>query len=240
MNSPTSSILVIEDDPQLQRFLHTSLDAHGYRVTLASTGREGLQRITTLQPDVVLLDLGLPDMDGVELVTRVRQWSSMPILVVSSRGREEDKIAALDHGADDYVTKPFGMGELLARIRAAMRHAIRFEGGDAVYRSGPIEVDVVRREVRRNGEVVRLSRKEYELLRYFVQHADRVITHEPVLKAVWGPAQAHETQYLRVFVGRLRQKLETDPSRPQLLVTESGVGYRLRTLPVERDQTRSD
>ncbi|MBM3486854.1 MAG: response regulator transcription factor [Alphaproteobacteria bacterium] len=231
MTDDPSSILVIEDEGQLQRLLQTSLEAHGYRAVVVGSGREALLRITASFPDVVLLDLGLPDMDGVELVTRVRQWSDTPILIVSSRDREEDKIAALDQGANDYVTKPFSMGELLARIRATLRQRMKRDGGDILYRSAGLEFDSQRREVRRNGEIVRLSRKEYELLRYFVLNADRVMTHEPALKAVWGPAQAHETQYLRVFVGRLRQKLERDPAQPELLVTESGVGYRLRTLP---------
>ncbi len=230
MTETLGRILVVEDDPQLRRFLCTSLGAHGYQGVEAEGGRQALGLITTEKLDAVLLDLGLPDLDGTEVVAQVRQWSQIPIIVVSSRTDERDKIAALDQGADDYVTKPFSMAELLARLRAALRHGLRREGVEPVWRSGPVEVDLARREVRKAGEPVRLSRKEYELLRYFVLHADRLVTHETVLAAVWGPAQARETQYLRVFVGRLRQKIEPDPARPALLVTEPGVGYRLRTI----------
>jgi two-component system, OmpR family, KDP operon response regulator KdpE len=230
MNSAPTRILVVEDDPSLRRFLCTSLDAHGYGVSEVATGQEALRRIPLDRPDVVVLDLGLPDLDGVDLVGRVREWSEMPIIVVSSRDSEASKIQALDRGADDYVTKPFSMGELLARIRAALRHRLRQQGVEPIWRSGPIEVDLTRREVRKDGAPVRLTPREYDLLRFFVVHADRVVTHEQVLKEVWGQAQIHETQYLRVFVGRLRQKIEPDPAQPHLLVTESGVGYRLRTL----------
>ncbi len=230
MSDRLGRILVVEDDPQLRRFLCTSLDAHGYAGIEAENGRQALGLITTEKLDAILLDLGLPDLDGTELVSQVRQWSQIPIIVVSSRTDEQDKIAALDRGADDYVTKPFSMAELLARIRAALRHGLRRAGVEPVWRSGPVEVDLAQREVRKDGRPIRLSRKEYELLRYFVLHADRLVTHEPVLTAVWGQAQAHETQYLRVFVGRLRQKIEPDPVRPTLLVTEPGVGYRLRTV----------
>jgi two-component system KDP operon response regulator KdpE len=231
MNDAAEKILIVEDDPQLRRFLMTSLDAHGYAVDEAETGRRALGLITVGNFDCVLLDLGLPDTDGAEIVPKVREWSRVPIIVVSSRTGEEDKIAALDAGADDYVTKPFSMAELLARIRAALRHGLQQQTPESTYWSGGLEVDLARREVRRRGEAVRLSRKEYELLRYFVLNADRLVTHEPVLKAVWGPAQAKESQYLRVFVGRLRKKIEDDPARPALLVTEPGIGYRLRSLP---------
>jgi two-component system KDP operon response regulator KdpE len=230
MNSGRERILVVEDDPALRRFLRTSLDACGYAVSDVATGQEALGRIALDRPDVVVLDLGLPDIDGVDIVARVREWSETPIIVVSSRDAEASKILALDRGADDYVTKPFSMGELLARIRAALRHRLRRQGVEPVWRSGPIEVDLTRREVRRDGAPVRLTPREYDLLRFLVVHADRVVTHQQVLKEVWGQAQIHETQYLRVFVGRLRQKLEADPAQPHLLVTESGVGYRLRTL----------
>ena len=233
MNSSRERVLVIEDDPALRRFLRTSLDACGYAVSDVETGRDALKRMTVEQPDVVLLDLGLPDIDGVDVVVRLREWSETPIIVISSRDSEASKITALDRGADDYVTKPFGMGELLARIRASMRHRLRREGVAPVWRSGRVEVDLARREVRRDGMPVRLTPREYDLLRFLVVHADRVVTHQQVLKEVWGQAQIHETQYLRVFVGRLRQKLEADPAQPHLLVTESGVGYRLRTLDPE-------
>jgi two-component system KDP operon response regulator KdpE len=230
MSELQGRILVVEDDAQLRRFLRTSLDAHGYEAVEAENGRRAVALMTTERLDAVLLDLGLPDLDGVEVVRQVRQWSQIPIIVVSSRTGEDDKIAALDQGADDYVTKPFSMAELLARIRAAIRHGLKREGVEPIWRSGPLEVDLARRVVKLGDAPVRLSRKEYELLRYFVVHADKLVTHEPVLKEIWGPAQAHETQYLRVFVGRLRQKIEPDPAQPTLLVTEPGVGYRLRTL----------
>ena len=231
MTEALGRVLIVEDDEPLRRFLRTSLSVHGYHVVEAIDGRGALALLSTERLDAVLLDLGLPDMDGRDVVAEVRQWSQIPIVVVSSRSSEDEKIAALDQGADDYVTKPFSMGELLARLRAAIRHGLRQQGIEPVYRSGPLEIDLARRTVLRNGEVVRLSRKEFELLRYFVSHADRLVMHEPALIEIWGPAQAKETQYLRVFVARLRQKIEIDPARPNLLVTEPGVGYRLRTLP---------
>jgi two-component system KDP operon response regulator KdpE len=230
MSSAPAHILVVEDDPALRRFLRTSLDACGYAVSDVATGQEALGRMALDRPDVMVLDLGLPDVDGVDLVARVREWSETPIIVVSSRDSDASKIMALDRGADDYVTKPFSMGELLARIRTALRHRLHRQGVEPVWRSGPLEVDLTRREVRRQGAPLRLTPREYDLLRFFVLHADRVVTHQQVLKAVWGQAHIHETQYLRVFVGRLRQKIEPNPAQPHLLVTESGVGYRLRTL----------
>ena len=233
MSDRLGRILLVEDDAPLRRFLRTSLDAHGYAVVEAADGRQALAFATREKLDAMLLDLCLPDIEGNQVVTAVRQWSQIPIVIVSSRTDEKDKIAALDQGADDYVTKPFLMGELLARLRAALRRGLRNDALAPIYRSGPLEVDLVRRVVRRQGQPIRLSRKEYDLLRFFVRYAERLVTHEIVLKEVWGPAQVHETQYLRVFVARLRQKIETDPRRPTLLVTEPGVGYRLRTLPPE-------
>ncbi|MBF0305590.1 MAG: response regulator transcription factor [Alphaproteobacteria bacterium] len=223
-------VVVVEDDPQMMRFLETGLDAHGYLVHAAGTGREGLAAITRESPDVVVVDLGLPDMDGSELVARVREWSRVPVIVLSVRDGAGSKIAVLDLGADDYVTKPFDMGELLARIRAALRNRIQSGGAAPLFRSGDIEVDLVRRLVRRRGEEVRVSPREYDLLKALVSHAGMVVTHQMLLDAIWGERQADYINYLRIFIGRLRHKLEGDPSRPRLITTEPGVGYRLRIL----------
>ncbi len=182
----------------------------------------------TERPELVLLDLGLPDMDGLEVIHRLREWSTVPIIVVSVRGQEAEKIEALDGGADDYVTKPFGMGELLARLRAALRHRLQAEVEEPVFRTGGLTVDLLRRVVTVDGQEVKLTPKEYDLLRLLVTHAGKVITHQQLLREVWGPGSVYETHYLRVYIGQLRQKLEPDPARPHYLLTESGVGYRLR------------
>lgn len=223
-------ILVIDDEPQIRRFLRTSLSAHGYQVMEAARGQDAMVLVTTERPDVVILDLGLPDMDGLEVISRVREWSKMPIIVLSVRGQEHDKIAALDGGADDYVTKPFGMGELLARIRAALRHRRQAEADEPVFRSGGLMVDLARRVVTVDGHEVKLTPREYDLLRVLVMHAGKVITHRHLLREVWGPASEYETHYLRVYVGQLRQKIERDPAQPYYILTEAGVGYRLRLL----------
>ncbi len=220
-------VLIVDDEPQIRRFLRTSLSAHGYRVIEASCGREAITLTTTERPELVLLDLGLPDLDGREVIHRLREWSAVPIIVVSVRGQEGDKIAALDGGADDYVTKPFGMGELLARIRAALRHRLQAEVEEPVFHSGGLSVDLVRRVVTVDGREVKLTPKEYELLRILVTHAGKVVTHRHLLREVWGPTSVHETHYLRVYIGQLRQKLEPDPAQPRYLLTEPGVGYRL-------------
>jgi two-component system KDP operon response regulator KdpE len=228
MIASSSRVLVVDDEPQIRRFLRTSLSAHGYRVIEAACGRDAITLAATEQPEVVLLDLGLPDIDGLEVVQRLREWSTVPIIVVSVRGQEGEKIAALDQGADDYVTKPFGMGELLARIRTALRH--RWQAGiDApVWHTGGLTVDLVRRVVTVAGREVKLTPKEYDLLRVLVTHAGKVVTHQHLLREVWGPGAVHETPYLRVYVGQLRQKIEADPTQPRYLLTEPGVGYRLR------------
>lgn len=230
MSGPAIRILVVDDEPQIRRFLRTSLGAHGYQVIEASCGQEALMGTTTERPDVVMLDLGLPDMDGLEVIRRLREWSTVPIIVLSVRGREEDKIAALDGGADDYVTKPFGMGELLARIRAALRHQLQSAVEEPVLRSGGLTVDLARRLVSVNGSEVKLTPKEYDLLRVLVVHAGKVVTHQHLLREVWGPTAVHETHYLRVYIGLLRQKLEPDPAQPCYILTEPGVGYRLRMI----------
>jgi two-component system, OmpR family, KDP operon response regulator KdpE len=218
--------LVVDDEVQIRRLLRICLEADGYRVHEAATGQEAITEAAQRKPDVIILDLGLPDMDGVRVLKRLREWSRAPVLVLSVRDREEDKVAALDNGADDYVTKPFGTGELLARLRVAQRHALPVEA-DSVYRSGELEVDLAARVVRLGDREVRLTATEYSLLRLFVQHAGKVLTHRHILKEVWGPNAVEQTHYLRVYMTHLREKLERDPAKPRLFVTEPGVGYRL-------------
>ncbi len=223
-NNPLA--LVIDDELQLRRLLRISLEAGGYRVVEAGTGQEGLVEAAQSRPDLVLLDLGLPDIDGVTVLKRLREWSSVPVIVLSVRDREEDKIAALDSGADDYMTKPFGPRELMARLRVAQRHS-QPVSETAVFRTGHIEVDFVRRVVTSQGKEVKLTATEYSLLRLMVRHAGKVLTHRQLLTEVWGPNYAGQTHYLRVYMGHLREKLEIDPSKPEFLITEPGVGYRL-------------
>ena len=228
VNDQPLRILVVDDEPQIRRFLRTSLSAHGYHMIEAACGKEAMVLTTTEHPDVLMLDLGLPDIDGLEVVRRIREWSNVPIIVLSVRGREEDKIAALDGGADDYVTKPFGMGELLARIRAALRHRLQSEVEEPLFRCAGLTVDLAKRLVLVEGREVKLTPKAYDLLRILVTHAGKVITHQHLLHEVWGPVSVHETHYLRVYIGQLRQKLEPDPAQPHYILTEPGVGYRLR------------
>ena len=222
-------VLVIEDEPQMLRFLRPALEGHGYRMIEARTGRDGLTEAATRAPDVVLLDLGLPDLDGLTVTARLREWSRTPIVVISARGREEDKVAALDAGADDYVTKPFGVPELLARLRVALRHAARADGAESPrVVIGDVEIDFEKRRVTRAGEAVHLTPIEYRLLAELAHHPGKVLTHSHLLKQVWGPASAQQSHYLRVYMAQLRRKLEEDPARPRILLTELGVGYRLR------------
>jgi len=220
------TILVIEDEAALRRALRIFLDAHGYGVVLAATGREGLELAAREHPDVVILDLGLPDMDGVQVATELRSWSRVPIVVLSSRGDEAGKVKALDLGADDYVTKPFGTEELLARMRAALRHQLQVHGERPVFHVGDLSVDLVRRIVKVRDQEVKLSPKEYELLRLLVQHAGKVLTHKFLLGELWDDLT--DAQYLRVYVRQLRQKIEDDAERPKYILTETGIGYRLR------------
>jgi two-component system KDP operon response regulator KdpE len=222
-----AKILVIDDEPQIRRYLRVSLEAHGFGIVEAASGQEGLRLAALEKPDLIVLDLGLPDMDGQSVIARLREWSTMPIVVLSVRADETDKIAALDAGADDYVTKPFGTGELLARIRAALRHTVGATTGMPVFITGDLKVDLEKRQVFLKDEPVRLSPKEYDLLKLLVQHAGKVLTHQFILREVWGPAHEGDVQYLRVFARQLRQKIEADAARPQLLLTEPGVGYRL-------------
>jgi len=221
-------VLVVEDEPQMRRFLRHTLQANGFEVVEAPTGREALAHAASRNPDLLLLDLGLPDMDGLELTRAVRRDRRTPIIVVSARGQERDKVAALDLGADDYLTKPFGTGELLARIRVALRHATG-PGPDvpAVFEAGDVRIDLDRRLVERSGAPVHVTRTEYRLLEILARNAGRVLTHRQLLEAAWGPNYVEQTHYLRVYMGQLRHKLEADPARPQLLLTEPGVGYRL-------------
>jgi two-component system, OmpR family, KDP operon response regulator KdpE len=225
-DKPRPVALVVDDEVQIRRLLRVCLEADGYRVLEATTGQEAIIEAAQRPPDVIVLDLGLPDMDGVAVLKRLREWSRVPVLVLSVRDREEDKIAALDHGADDYVTKPFATGELLARLRVAQRHAL--PGAKAsVFRSGDLEVDLAARVVKLGGQEVKLTATEYSLLRLLVQHAGKVLTQRQILKEVWGPNAVEQTHYLRVYMAHLREKLERDHSKPRLFVTEPGVGYRL-------------
>jgi two-component system KDP operon response regulator KdpE len=227
MPSPLLPIaLVIDDEIQMRRLLRVCLEANGYRVLEAPTGKDGIAQAAQHPPDVVILDLGLPDMEGVDVLKRLREWSRVPVVVLSVRDREEDKIAALDNGADDYVTKPFSSGELLARLRVAQRHVTPTSEA-TVFRSGQLEVDLAARVVKLKGKEVRLTATEYSLLRLFVHHAGKVLTHRQILREVWGPNYVEQTHYLRVYLAHLREKLEANPAQPELLITEPGVGYRL-------------
>lgn len=226
MSAHKPRILVIDDEPQIHRFLGPALDAAGYEPVRADTAAEGLREIARKAPDAVVLDLGLPDLDGKEALAKARAFYEGPILILSARDRETEKIDALDAGADDYVEKPFGVGELLARLRVALRHRLKDQGAEPVVTAGDLVIDLVKRLVTRAGEPIRLSPREYDLLAQLVQGAGKVVTHRQLLTAVWGPAHEHDVQYLRVFVGQLRQKIEPDPSAPALILTEPGVGYR--------------
>jgi two-component system KDP operon response regulator KdpE len=223
-------ILLIEDEPQMQRLLRIVLQGHGYRLIESATGKEGLMQAATRAPDVILLDLGLPDIDGLEVTQRVREWSDIPIIVISAREQEQDKIKALDAGADDYLTKPFGAGELLARIRVAIRHRAIREAGqqELVFILDNLRVDLARRQVFLNEKEVHLTPIEYKLLTVLIKNAGKVITHSQLLKEVWGTSYLKETQYLRVYMTQLRRKLEADPARPRFLINEPGIGYRLK------------
>jgi two-component system KDP operon response regulator KdpE len=223
-------VLLVEDEPQMRRFLRAALTSHGYRLIEAVTAAEAMALATSHNPEIVLLDLGLPDGDGIDVAARLREWSQAPILVISARGREGDKVRALDAGADDYLTKPFGVNELLARLRVAERHLRQraAPAGEPVLEVGQLGIDLARREVRVGGELVHLTPLEYRLLVALARHAGMVLTHSQLLREVWGPGHAEQTHYLRVYMAQLRRKIERDPARPQLLVTEPGVGYRLR------------
>ena len=226
MAADGATILIVEDEPPIRRLLRTTLAAHDYRTLEAGTGAEALHSMRHHRPDLVLLDLGLPDRDGLELIAEIRKLGPVPIVVLSARGEEAAKVAALDSGADDYVTKPFGAEELMARLRAALRHRLQEQGADRAFASGTLKVDLLRRLVERDGEAVKLSPKEYDILEQLAIHAGKVLTHRHLLREVWRD-EAVDPQYLRVYIRQLRQKIEADPASPQHVLTEPGVGYRL-------------
>jgi len=219
-------ILIIDDETQIRRFLRVTLTSHGYAVKDVGTGKEGLDAIAMFSPDLVILDLGLPDLDGLEVVRQLREWSKVPVIILSVKEQEADKITALDSGADDYVTKPFAMGELLARVRAAMRHFVE-DKEQPVLQFEDLTIDLVHRRITVDDHEIKLTQTEYEIVRNLAINAGKVITHRSLLRAVWGPACEKEVQYLRVYIGQIRRKLEHDPSRPKHIITEPGVGYRL-------------
>jgi two-component system KDP operon response regulator KdpE len=229
VSTPRTNLLLVEDDPQIQRFLTAALEAHSYNLLVASTGKEGLQLAASRQPDILIVDLGLPDMSGLDVIQRAREWYARPIIVLSARDKETDKVAALDLGADDYLTKPFGIGELLARLRVAERH---LSGRDATADSARIEIgniaiDLAAHRVMRDGTDIHLTPIEYQLLTTLARHRGKVLTHRQLLREVWGAAHVESPQYLRIYMRALRRKIETDPAQPRLLLTEVGVGYRL-------------
>jgi two-component system, OmpR family, KDP operon response regulator KdpE len=232
MQARGARILVVDDEPEILRALRTNLTAHGYEVLSATSGAEAQAAYAARHPDLILLDLGLPDVDGLELVEQIRAHAATPIVVLSARGAERDKVRALDLGADDYLTKPFGVEELLARIRVALRHAAHPTSGSApVFRSGDLAVDLERRQVTVGGREVKLTPTEYALLRAFITHPDKVLTRRMLLQEVWGPEYGTEAHYLHVYVASLRRKLEPDPQRPRYLLTDPGVGYRFSAEP---------
>ncbi len=227
--APAPVVLLVEDEPQMRRFLRAALGSHGFHLVEAGSAAEALALATSHNPEIILLDLGLPDADGVDLTRRFREWTGVPILVISARGREVDKVEALDAGADDYLTKPFGVNELLARIRVSLRHAQQSRAAPSlVLEIGGLRIDLARREVQLEGRELHLTPTEYRLLTLLARNAGRVLTHRQLLREVWGPGSAEQTHYLRVYMAQLRRKIEADPARPGLLLTEPGVGYRLR------------
>ncbi|MHB9098269.1 MAG: response regulator [Syntrophales bacterium] len=231
MTETPGTILLIEDERQMRRFLRITLQSEQYGVLEAETAADGLAKAATSNPDIVLLDLGLPDMDGLEVLEKLREWSTVPVIIISARGQEGDKVTALDGGADDYLTKPFGAGELLARIRAALRHAAPKgpDQGEAVFASGELRIDFLKRQVNCGTREIHLTPIEYRLLTVLVRNAGRVMTHRQILKEVWGPPYVEQTHYLRVFMNQLRRKIEADSTRPRFLLNEPGIGYRFRS-----------
>jgi two-component system, OmpR family, KDP operon response regulator KdpE len=229
MTDAMRRILVVDDEPQIRKFLRLGLEGHGYRVLEAESAESALRAAVAGKPDLVVLDLGLPDREGFDVLSTLREWSRVPVLVLSVRNREGEKVRAFDLGADDYVVKPFGMAELLARIKAALRRRVEAEAPEPVFRVGGLEVDLARHIVRVDDAEVRLSPKQYRLLQVLVSNAGKVVTHRQLLNDVWGSAHRDDIQYLRVFVRKLRSRIEADPARPRYLLTELGVGYRLRT-----------
>jgi two-component system KDP operon response regulator KdpE len=227
MTESSPVVLVVDDEVQIRRFLRAGLELDGFVVHDAETGADALKSITLKQPDLIILDLGLPDMDGRDVLERLRAWSSVPLIVLSVRSNENEKVRLLQSGADDYVVKPFGMAELLARAHAAMRRQVRAAAGEPLVKAGPLSIDLAARIVMLNGTRVMMTPKEYKLLQLLAQHAGNVVTHQFLLKEVWGSPHMHDTHYLRIFVRKLRQKIEEDPTQPRILLTELGIGYRL-------------
>jgi two-component system KDP operon response regulator KdpE len=228
MSADGARVLVVDDEKQIRRMLKAALEGYGYDIGEAASGQEGLSQTSIFHPDLIILDLGLPDLDGIEVIRHLREWTQVPVIVLSVRGHEDDKIKALDAGADDYVTKPFSMGELLARLRAALRRTAKSEDAPIIT-VGELSVDLAHRNVTIKGEEIKLTPTEYEVLKYLAQQAGRVVTHRQLLLAIWGSNYQEESQYLRVYVGQLRRKIEADPSQPTYIITEPGVGYRLVT-----------
>ncbi|WP_413301923.1 response regulator [Bacillus sp. 1P10SD] len=229
MTSSGVKILVIDDEPQIQKLLRVTLHAQGFEIVAASSGEEGILKTTMVRPDLIVLDLGLPDIPGMEVLHRIREWTQLPIIVLTAKDREEDKITALDSGADDYVTKPFGMGELVARIRVALRHNTKSQD-EPILDFGRLVIDLTGRTVELDGVKIKLTPTEYELLKILATNAGRVMTHKQLLQQVWGGNQYNtDSHYLRVYIGHLRKKIETDPARPNFIITESGIGYRFMT-----------
>lgn len=226
MVSKGARILVIDDERQMQKFLQVALTSHGYEVKEAAAGKMGLNEAVIFRPDLIILDLGLPDLDGLEVITQLREWSNTPVIIISARGQDQDKITALDAGADDYLTKPFSIGELLARIRAALRHAVRVSD-EPFLELDDLVIDLAHRRVKVKEVEVKLTPTEYDLIKNLALNAGKVLTHKQLLRACWGPAAENDTHYLRVFIGQLRRKIEADPARPKHIITEPGVGYRL-------------
>jgi len=230
MHEKKSKILIVDDEAQIRKMLNIFLTAADFSVEESDSGKQAVRMSASIKPDIILLDLGLPDMDGKEVIASIREWSQVPIVVLSVRAFDEEVVAALDIGADDYVVKPFNAGVLVARIKANLRKAIVREGGEPELTNGHIKMDLIRHEVFLKGEKIALTPKEYELLRYFMVNRGRMLTHKQILNEIWGPAHGENTQYLRVYVGQVREKLENDPANPQLIVTEPGVGYRMEIV----------
>ncbi len=230
MRSKKNTILIVDDEPQIRRMLNIYLDASDFKIEESDTGKQALRMSTSIKPDLILLDLGLPDMDGKEVITSIREWSQVPIVVLTVRSNDDEVVAALNAGADDYIIKPFNADVLMARIQANLRKSVVKEAGEPELRNGAVRMDLVRHEVFLNDKKIALTPKEYELMRYFIVNRGKMLTHKQILREVWGPAHADDTQYLRVYVGQLREKIEKDASSPTLIVTEPGVGYRMEHL----------
>ena len=236
MYEKKNSILIVDDEPQIQKMLGILLDASNFKIIETLTGKQAVRMCASTKPDLVLLDLGLPDMDGKEVITAIREWSQVPIIVLSVRADDEEVVAALDIGADDYVTKPFNVDVLLARIHANLRKSVVREAGEPELRNGNLRMDLVRHQVYLNDQLLAFTPKEYDLLRHFIVNRGKMLTHKDILKEVWGNAHSDDKQYLRVFVGQIREKIEETPASPKMILTEPGIGYRMEVLPTPTDK----